>query len=418
MLEMWTILAWILAAAISALSLKYFTSPYAWIFLAGAVAPFVTAATDAARRALWFNVACLSVGLGIFEFYLWTTDIKSFIALRVEEGNAPQRLFAPDGQLGWAPQADTLVTQKLSFDGELLYATYTIGPNGLRISSPSPDDYQRSQKCVLFFGDSFTFGQGLGDHETLPFRVHAESAQQYWTYNFGVNGYGAHQMLSALQQGLVRDIVQCERTQVPHVFYQAITDHVFRAAGRDGSGPPLNGGGPRYVLTQDGGVRLENTQNVEGRSLIDMAEDQKYKLIMYRRLIEGRYTHEYDRKAINTYLAIVDEARKLSQSQYPSAEFHVILWDKDDVDNRAIRDGLRQRGINVHLISDILPNYEVDDVNEMYVIHERDFHPNALANEIIARYLIDEILGPPPFEQDVDAGEPAAELSTKRRLRS
>jgi hypothetical protein len=149
-----------------------------------------------------------------------------------------------------------------------------------------------------------------------------------------------------------------------------------------------------------------------------MAEDQKYKLIMYRRLIEGRYTHEYDRKAINTYLAIVDEARKLSQSQYPSAEFHVILWDKDDVDNRAIRDGLRQRGINVHLISDILPNYEVDDVNEMYVIHERDFHPNALANEIIARYLIDEILGPPPFEQDVDAGEPAAELSTKRRLRS
>ena len=417
---MWTILVWICGAAISALSLKYFTSPYTWIFLAGAVALFVTAATDAARRVLWFNVACLSVGLAIFEYYLWTTDIKSFIALRVEEGNAPQRLYAPDPQLGWAPQADTLVTQKLSFDGELLYdATYTIGPDGLRISSPSPNKDERSSECVLFFGGSFTFGQGLADHETLPFRVHTESGQRYRTYNFGVNGYGAHQMLLALEQGLVQDAIQCDRQQVSHVFYQAITDHVHRAAGWNGHGPPADRGGPRYVLTQDGEISLENTENDgEKRSLVEMAEDQKYKFIIYRRLIEGRFIHEYARKAIDIYLGIVDEARRLAQSRYPSAEFHVILWDEDNVDNRAVRDGLWQRGIDVHLISDILPNYEVGEVNERYLIHERDFHPNALANEIIARYLIDEVMGSPRLAQDVDAGKPEGDGLTRLRCAS
>ncbi|MGH6921608.1 MAG: hypothetical protein ACREJ0_28385, partial [Geminicoccaceae bacterium] len=139
---MWTILAWICAAAISLLSLKYLPMSYSWIFLACAMALFVTAAMDKARRALWFNVACISIGLAIFEYYLWTSGHQGFAARQVYEGNFMERLFAPDGELGWAPQAGTVVTQKLSFEGEVLYdASYTIGPNGLRESSPSTNDH-------------------------------------------------------------------------------------------------------------------------------------------------------------------------------------------------------------------------------------------------------------------------------------
>ena len=75
--------AWICAAAISLWSLKYATIPYLWIFLVGALAFFVTAATDERRRALWFNVACLSVGLGVFEYYLWTSSLRAYAAGRV-----------------------------------------------------------------------------------------------------------------------------------------------------------------------------------------------------------------------------------------------------------------------------------------------------------------------------------------------
>jgi hypothetical protein len=228
---MWTPLAWTGAAAVSLLALKYFTIPYLWVFLAGATALFVTAAMDRRRRPLWFNVACLGVGLAIFEYYLWSFGPIGFEARRVEAGNYDEFLV-DHRQLGWAIQPDSLVTQKLSFEGELLYdAAYTIGPDGLRISSPSTNDDKPSTACALFFVGSFTFGQGLADHQALPFRVHEKSAQRYRTYNFGFPGYGAHQMLSALQHGLVRDAVQCDPTRVSHVFYQGITDHISRSAG-------------------------------------------------------------------------------------------------------------------------------------------------------------------------------------------
>jgi hypothetical protein len=395
--EMWTILAWIGAAAISLVALKYFTVPYLWIFLVGSAALFVTAVFDRRRRALWFNVACIGVGLGIFEHYLWTSGYKGYEARRVNEGNVDQRIHAPHGQLGWAPLAGTVATQKLFFEGEVVYdVSYTIGPNGLRISSPTAAGNDPSPKCILFFGDSFTFGQGLEDQQTLPFQVHEKSMQRYRTYNFGVNGYGAHQMLSALQDGLVHDVVQCERSQVSHVFYQGITEHARRSAGRLW----WESRGPRYVLTEDGGVRREgdfedHEDYAEDRTFVQILGTQIFKSMIYQAIAQGRYVRMYSRDMIDLYLGIIDEARSVVRADFPSAEFHVLLWDEDNLDNRTIRQGLRDRDIAVHLMSDILPRYEPDDLNQVYRIHERDSHPNALANELIAQYVVSQVLPSP-----------------------
>jgi hypothetical protein len=106
-------------------------------------------------------------------------------------------------------------------------------------------------------------------------------------------------------------------------------------------------------------------------------------------------------------MEILHEARRMALADYPGAEFHVLLWDEDNADNRAIRDGLRQRGITVHLMSDILPNYRADDLNEEYRIHARDAHPNARANKLIARYIVGEILNARGSELDVNAAAPA-----------
>jgi hypothetical protein len=413
---MWTILAWICAGAITLAALKYFTIPYLWIFLAGSAALFVTAILDRRRRALWFNLACIGVGLGIFEYYLWASGSRGFVAHRVDEGNVETRIFAPHGQLGWAPRPGTVANQRRFFQGELLYdATYTIGPNGLRVSSPPAAGDSSSQECILFFGDSFMFGQGLEDHQTLPFRVHEKSMQRYRTYNFGVNGYGAHQMLSALQHGLVHDVVQCKRSQVSHVFYEGITEHIRRSAGRVW----WQKRGPKYILDQDGEVRfdgrVEDDDNFEeDRSLIGRLGTQIAKSMTYEAIVQGRYVRKYSRDTIDLYLGIIDEARSVARTEFPSAEFHVLLWDEDNLDNRTIREGLRDRGITVHLMSDILPKYEPDDLNLSYRIHERDPHPNALANELIAQYLVSQVLPPPgssmvkkglspPF-RDLDAG--------------
>lgn len=416
---MWTTLAWIFAAAVTLVSLKYFTIPYLWIFLAGATALFVTAAMDRGRRPLWFNLACLASGLAVFEYYTWTSSHRGFAASRVSGGSYDEHLI-PHEELGWALPPESVMTQTLSFEGELLYdATYTIGPDGLRISSPAERGDGRSTECALFFGNSFTFGQGLADHEALPFRVHEESAQRYRTYNFGLNGYGAHQMLSALQHGLVRDTVQCDREQVTHVFYQSITDHLRRSAGRVW----WETRGPRYVLTEDGGVRsagsFEDEEDYdEDRSLVEILGTQIIKSMIYQKIVQGTYVRKYSRDVIDLYLEIIAEARRVALADYPAAEFHILLWDEDNADNRAIRDGLRRRDIKVHLMSDILPNYRADDLNDEYRIHVRDPHPNALANELIAQYVIREVLGEPTLEPEVSADEPVPGSATNRPCRS
>jgi hypothetical protein len=418
---MWTILAWICAVAVSLLSLKYFTISCLWIFLVGALAFFVTAATDEHRRALWFNLACLSVGLGAFEYYLWTSSIRAYAAGRVAAGNAAERLYAPHDQLGWAPQPGTVVTEKLSFEGKVVFdATYTIGPNGLRISSPAEDRHDPAQECVLFFGDSFTFGQGLADHETLPYRVDQKLPQRYRTYNFGVNGYGPHQMLSALHHGRVEDAVECDPTEVSHAFYQGITDHVSRSAGLMW----WEARGPRYGLTQDGGVTLDGRLDDKGdyRSPYQWIISQVFKSMILVSALQGKYVHKYSPEDVDLYVSILNESRRAVRSHFPAAEFHILWWDEDNLDNQTIRNEFKERNITVHLMSDILPNYGADDVNQQYRLHERDMHPNAVAVELIAQYVLRKILGEPTISGEVGAGTPphrsAATPPSCRPLRS
>ena len=69
-------------------------------------------------------------------------------------------------------------------------------------------------------------------------------------------------------------------------------------------------------------------------------------------------------------------------------------------------------------MSDILPNYRADDLNDEYRIHVRDPHPNALANELIAQYVIREVLGEPTLEPEVSADEPVPGSATNRPCRS
>jgi hypothetical protein len=52
-------------------------------------------------------------------------------------------------------------------------------------------------------------------------------------------------------------------------------------------------------------------------------------------------------------------------------------------------EGLVKAGIRVHLISNILPGYI--DKPGMYAIHAHEPHPNPLAHDLIARYVVTDI---------------------------
>jgi len=303
--------------------------------------------------------------------------------------------------MGWALNPGTVAHHTVTVDGEQLYdATYTIGSDGLRISSPITHHGESRQQCILFFGGSFTFGQGVEDNQTLPYLINLNSKGKYRSYNFGVQGYGAHHMLSALQHGFVETTVDCDLSQVSHVFYQAILDHVRRAVGRIDT---WSRHGPKYNLTEDGefefqGLFADSEGEIDIRSLKQRFIDQIARSMIYRSIGMDDYLSQYGENTIQFYLAIVEEARDVVRSKYPDAEFHVLLWDRNDIDSKQIVEGLREKRIALHLMSDILFGYQPDDPKSRYRLHERDAHPSSLAYELIARYLLSTILesGEPP----------------------
>ncbi len=258
--------------------------------------------------------------------------------------------------------------------------TYTIDSNGLRISPPVQKE--RRSGTVLFFGCSFTFGEGLEDDQTLPYQVGILSQGRYDTLNFGFHGYGPQQMLAAIQSGNVRHVVD---SSPQFAVYQALPHHVVRVAGKAHFGRH----DPRYRLHADGTLRVvghfDDETSLHAR--LELEKSEIYRMLATRDLAVS----END---VDLYLAVVGRSRDLLVKEYPGIEFHVILREQPAGDERAfypkLLGGLRQLNMPVHLVEDILPAYRMNLTK--YVIDASDFHPNALANRLLAEYVSINIL--------------------------
>ena len=80
--------------------------------------------------------------------------------------------------------------------------TKTHNSNGLRIDKDIP--YEKgSKKRVLLLGDSFVYGYGLDDDETIAVKLQENLGDNYEIINFGVDGYGTGQeLLQFMEDGL------------------------------------------------------------------------------------------------------------------------------------------------------------------------------------------------------------------------
>ena len=107
---------------------------------------------------------------------------------------------------------------------------------------------------------------------------------------------------------------------------------------------------------------------------------------------------------LELYFAILTRSYELLAQKYNS-ELIVILWDNDmhaeflDKYDEALKAFLRDKHIRFYTLSEIIPDYPKDlervkagDFEHFaYRISRWDTHPNALANELIAKFLAHKI---------------------------
>ena len=371
------------------IALKYLPLPFLWVSLGWSLcfSFYFYRCEKYAYKAIWFNLAFILLVLGIIEVFSWRS-------LRIEEETTRYDIQYSKGPntyhdiLGYAPQSENSIVSRKYKEEQLLYdVTYTIGDDGLRITPKF--ELNEWDQCVVFFGGSFTFGEGLNDEETMPYLVGKLSQNN--TYNFGFYGYGPHQMLSALEWGLVERIVDCRPKMG---IYQVPRTHVLRSAGLS----KWDKHGPRYILLSDGTVKFDGhfddespaATRDESAAFSSRIIIQLNKSFLFRKYIENILP--YSDEAIELFIAIVEAAKNEFTGRFPGSDFHVIFWDykPNHRDSKRILEELSRRGIEIHLISNILPNFKRQ--KEQYEISPYDLHPNALAQEIIAQYVVDFIL--------------------------
>jgi hypothetical protein len=378
------------AVAASVLILKAAPVPFFWLWLTWAAAFF--AAMFLVRgdwpRAILSSLGIMAILMATAEVYYSAHEYKAPV---YPDGG----YFVHDDILGWAPakgiRAHAIKPSPAGLfhhsEGSLFDVIYTIDSNGLRIAPPYRKDDLAG--TALFFGCSFAFGEGLKDDETLPYQVAAQSEGRYRTFNFSFHAYGPNHMLAEIEQGMVRRVVD---TTPRYAFYIAIPGHVPRVGGR------VNWGGhaPRYVLDSDGTVHLAgyfgDRKPLADRLGIRRGVRQLNKSAIWRTLdaIDPPITDD----DIRLYFAVVRRSQELLTAQYPGIQFRVILWPDADPRERPLyeklRIGFRQMDMPLDLVEEILPGYTTD--RSKFILSPVDHHPDALANQLLAQYVVSKIL--------------------------
>jgi hypothetical protein len=176
--------------------------------------------------ALCFGMVLSLLFLLSAEGLFYVLNTLKHPAERGMERTDSARFLEEDAWLGYKSVPNVRVVSRKAYKGQILYeARYSTDAYGRRITPIERPEERR--RFLLFFGDSFMFGQGVNDEETLPCYV-AQLAPHYRPYNYGVVGYGPQSMLATLQRDtFAREITEPQGMLV----YLFNDDQIPRAVG-------------------------------------------------------------------------------------------------------------------------------------------------------------------------------------------
>lgn len=292
------------------------------------------------------------------------------------------------GQFGSQPQLGIFTAKKMAANGEVIYDTiFTIGSDGFRVT-PQYDAQQ--QHRINFLGDSFTFGEGVADNQTMAYFVGDLINKQKGNIlaplqvkNYGIHGWGVHQSLAVLQSKL--------DTKAKIQFVLTAPWHASRAACADS----FTTGSPKYMLDEasglvkrDGYCRSFSWVEHSPRALRGLITSSKiFNLIQDSLLV----TYDQD-KQIEIYLSIL----KTIQAEVKSRGEQLIVgfikaddkWFIGSYNNNAVLAQMKKDGIKVI-------DMTLADKNELlerkYYLHEQDKHPTGEANLARSKLLISNL---------------------------
>lgn len=319
-------------------------------------------------RDLSLVLASLAFGIAVIEAAAVVLEPKQYVVS--DYGWSIRRPI-----LGWGPEhAGRFHSKKTDpSTGAAVYdVDYTIDSNLLRETKSC-----ESGPTIVFFGCSFTFGEGLNDADTLPQAFADALSGKLRIVNTAFSGYGPQHFLREMQSGLLDGAIGAQ----PKLFiFMTAAWHAERTACK----PHWVRYAPRYVL-ENGQITLKGAC-YEGASLALLEWLQDAATFRY---FIAPLLNKVTREDIEFYIRVMLESVRLAKEKYGVDTLIPYLrqmpphyLDGTGFDNDEIMKRLRDGGAVVMDLS-LTPDEDKDDVFTI----RGDHHPTALANRLRASML-------------------------------
>ena len=311
--------------------------------------------------------------LDVFAGFLSPAPIGQGLVKKTD----PQWWPPPDPVLGFRPLPNSQVVASATFGGELIYRhTYHFDATAARVTPAAP----AGADTYLFMGDSFVFGQGLVDGESLASQFAKLNDDKVHAVNLGVPGYAPNHLVRAFEAGLLDRYAD---QSVKAVVSWIIPGHLARVTG-DGS---WLGSSPRYAL-ENGVPRYTGSFN-DYRWTHPLA-GLKYFLGEQFQFVEAIGMRQRQQEQADLFVALMIRLQELARQKFGAPLIVVYSWP-DETSQAGYGDmtllipilkRLRDAGIPLLSVDSLMGTIPV---SQLIIPH--DGHPTALVYELIAREL-------------------------------
>lgn len=255
-------------------------------------------------------------------------------------------------------------------------AVYTLDGAGRRVT---PGHTSRGAAgTLLFFGDSFTFGQWVNDDQTTPFAI-AQLAPQYQVFNYGVPGYGPQHVLAKLEgQALASEF---EAVAPVIGVYTFIDSHVQRTIGSMHHYASWMADSPYYDFDASGTELVRKGSFRTGRPLRSPLYGffGRSQILQY---FKFNWPRRPSKRDVDLTCRIIEASRDRFQALFGSDRFYVLFYPGSNFGERMIPQ-LEARGVRTLDYSRLIDYWK----DTRYRISATNDHPTALTHRLVAARL-------------------------------
>jgi hypothetical protein len=294
----------------------------------------------------------------------------------------------PDPLMGFRPLPNSEAVNIATFGPETIYRrTYHFDADAARVTPQGP----AGADTYLFMGDSFMFGQGLPDDQSLAAQFAKANDLKVRAINLGVPGYGPNHLVRLFEAGLLDHYAA---QPVKAVVTWIIPAQLARVTG-DGS---WLGSSPRYVL-ENGVLRYTGSFN-EYRLLNPMA-GARYFLGEQFAFIDAIGMKQRQDEQVELFVAMMARLQQYAREKFGAPLVVIYSWpDENSSPGHGVSEFAQPMLVSVlkRLRDQQIALLPVDRLTHGYPVSRllipHDGHPNAFTNELIAGDLKQRLIRP------------------------